>query len=79
VTELVDRLPASTPAEGGGSWYVVKDTDNLWKIANEQLGSGNLWPQIKELNKDVLKGRDTVVTNMRLRLPAKPVASARAE
>jgi nucleoid-associated protein YgaU len=79
VTELVDRLPSSTPADGGGSLYVVKENDNLWKIASEQLGNGNMWQQIRELNKDVLKGRDTVVINMRLRLPAKPVVSARAE
>jgi nucleoid-associated protein YgaU len=76
VTELVDVLPASTPAAGGGIWYVVKDNDNLWKIAAEQLGSGNAWLQIKEMNKDVLKGGDTVQPNMRLRLPGKPLASA---
>jgi nucleoid-associated protein YgaU len=77
VTELVDALPASSPAPDGGSWYVVKENDNLWKIAAEQLGSGNAWQQIRDLNKDVLKGGDTVQPNMRLRLPAKSVASAR--
>ena len=76
VTELVDPLPASSPASGGGTWYVVKENDNLWKIANEQLGSGNAWQQIRDLNKDVLKGGDTVQPNMRLRLPGKSVASA---
>jgi nucleoid-associated protein YgaU len=79
VTELVDPLPsAATPAtpKDGTSWYTVKDNDNLWKIASEQLGSGNAWTQIKEMNKDVLKGGDTVQKNMRLRLPPKPLASA---
>ncbi len=76
VTEVVDPLPVSSPADGGGSWYVVKDNDNLWKIASDQLGSGNAWLQIKDMNKDILKGGDTVQPNMRLRLPPKPLASA---
>jgi nucleoid-associated protein YgaU len=77
VTDLVDTIPAVTPASSGsGYWYVVKENDNLWKIAAEQLGSGNAWTQIKELNQDVLKGGDNVHPNMRLRLPAKPLASA---
>ncbi len=79
VTDLVDPLPtAAAPAtpKDGTSWYTVKENDNLWKIASEQLGSGNAWTQIKEMNKDVLKGGDTVQKNMRLRLPPKPLASA---
>jgi nucleoid-associated protein YgaU len=55
--------------------YVVKENDNLWKIASEQLGDGNAWAAIKDLNKDILKGGDAVRPNMRLRLPAKPVAT----
>lgn len=57
-------------------WYTCKSGDSLWKIAQEQLGEGASYTAIKELNKDVLKGRDTVVPGMRLRLPAKPLASA---
>jgi nucleoid-associated protein YgaU len=76
VTALVDPLPNTSPAAGGGEWYVVKENDNLWKIAADQLGSGNAWQTIRDMNKDVLKGGDTVQVNMRLRLPPKPVASA---
>ena len=57
-------------------WYTVKENDSLWSIAADQLGNGSAYTAIKELNADVLKGSDTVVANMRLRLPAKPVASA---
>lgn len=60
----------------GQSWYTVKENDNLWKIAADQLGSGNAWMQLRELNKDILKDGQTVLPNMRLRLPAKPIASA---
>lgn len=73
VTELVEPLPA---ARSSTRIYVAKENDNLWRIAAEQLGSGNAWTQIKALNKDVLKGGETVLPNMRLRLPARPVASA---
>lgn len=77
VTDLVEPLPgASAAAAAAGDTYVVKENDNLWKIAAEQLGSGNAWQQIRDMNKDVLKGGDTVQVNMRLRLPPKPVASA---
>ena len=63
-------------AAGGFRWYTVQENDNLWNIAADQLGSGNEWAKLKELNKDILKGGETVHPNMRLRLPAKPVASA---
>ncbi len=66
----------STPAEGSFRWYTVQQNDNLWKIAEAQLGSGNAWLTIKDLNKDLLKGGETVHPNMRLRLPNKsPVAA----
>jgi nucleoid-associated protein YgaU len=76
VTDLVDLLPTPAQPQSPGGWYTVKDNDNLWKIAAAQLGSGNAWTQLKELNKDILKGGDTVQRGMRLRLPTKPLASA---
>lgn len=57
-------------------WYTVKEGDNLWKIAETQLGDGSAYTAIKELNKDVLKESETVRVDMKLRLPARPVASA---
>jgi phage tail protein X len=60
------------PAPSGTYWYTVKENDNLWKIAARELGDGNAWTAIKELNRDVLKGGEIVRENMRLRLPAKP-------
>ena len=72
----------ATPAQQPGataenfSWYTVKENENLWKIAAEQLGSGNAWTQIRDLNQDILKGEDQVRVNTRIRIPNKPVASA---
>lgn len=66
------------PQAVGTYWYTVKENDNLWKIASRELGDGNAWTAIKELNKDVLKGGETVRENMRLRLPAKPTGATAA-
>ncbi len=77
-------VPAPAPAAADNStaqgefWYTVQPGDNLWSIAAEQLGTGTASAAIKELNKDLLKGGDAVRPNMRLRLPAKPIASASA-
>jgi nucleoid-associated protein YgaU len=62
-------------ASESGNYYTVKDNENLWKIAASQLGAGNRYTEIKELNADVLKGGDQVRTGMRLKLPNKSVAS----
>lgn len=64
--------PAPTP---NTTMYTVKENDTLWKIASEQLGSGARYTEIVELNKDVLKGGAQVRPNMRLKLPAKAVAT----
>ncbi len=69
--------PTQTVAASPEYFYTVKEGDNLSKIALMQLGDASTLPAIKELNKDVLKGGDTIRPNMKLRLPAKPLASAR--
>lgn len=65
----------SPPTVPNTVWYTVKEKDNLWRIADRELGNGNLWSQIRDLNKDVLKGDETVRPQMRIRLP-KPNATA---
>ena len=73
-------VPPATPSQAATAqpqyWYTVKENDSLWSIAADQLGNGSAWTAIKDLNADVLKGSDTVHPNMKLRLPAKPIASA---
>jgi nucleoid-associated protein YgaU len=51
--------------------YVVRDGDNLWSIAAEQLGDGSKYDQISQLNADILDDEDFLTVGMRLRLPAK--------
>jgi hypothetical protein len=56
-------------------FYTVRAGDSLTKIAVMQLGSADAVPAIMDLNRESLKGKDTIRPNMKLRLPAKPVAS----
>jgi nucleoid-associated protein YgaU len=67
--------PAAAPASDAKYTYVVKSGDTLWSIAREELGDTKTIAAIKELNKDILHGSDRVRPNMKLRLPAKPVAA----
>lgn len=65
----------TTPAASNVVEYVVKEKDNLHKIAREQCGGVSFVGQIQELNKDLLKGSDKLKIGMKLKLPAKQVAS----
>ena len=52
------QRPAATPAKpvGSGRTYTVRDGDSFWGIAQRELGDGNRWQELFELNKDVVKG-----------------------
>jgi LysM repeat protein len=70
--------PTQTPTATPEYFYTVKENDTLRKIAVNQLGDEDAWAAIQDLNKTTLKGEDktVVVPGMKLRLPAKPLASA---
>ena len=51
--------------------YIVKEGDSLWKIAAEQLGDGNRYPEIAELNETLLEYEDSITVGMRLKMPAR--------
>jgi nucleoid-associated protein YgaU len=50
--------------------YVVRDGDNLWRIAASQLGDGSRYKEISKLNAGVLEDEDTLTVGMRLRMPS---------
>ena len=63
----------------GDNLYTTRSGDTLWRIAINQVGSHAAVEQIKELNRDVLKGSDRLKPGMKLKLPAKSVASSSAQ
>jgi nucleoid-associated protein YgaU len=51
--------------------YVVKESDSLWQIAQEQLGNGNRFSEIIQLNQSVLADPEKLDVGMKLKLPAR--------
>jgi nucleoid-associated protein YgaU len=49
--------------------YVVKENDTLWKIEARNLGDGNRFNEIAQLNRSI--NPDNLVVGTKLRLPAK--------
>lgn len=60
--------PAKPVAAAGE--YVIKDGDNLWKIAADQLGSGIRYKEILALNPG-MKENSTLAVGSKIKLPAK--------
>lgn len=51
--------------------YVVREDDNLWRIATRQLGNGSRYREIRKLNTSVLKNEDDLTVGMLLRMPVR--------
>jgi outer membrane protein OmpA-like peptidoglycan-associated protein len=49
--------------------YVVKKGDSLWRIAASQLGNGNRWKNIYELNKEKIKNPNKLKAGTRIVIP----------
>ncbi|MCS6977768.1 MAG: LysM peptidoglycan-binding domain-containing protein [Gemmatales bacterium] len=60
--------PGSSPPPGQKR-YRVQPNDTIWNIAKRTLGSGERWPEILRLNRDVLTDVNRLEAGMVLRLP----------
>jgi nucleoid-associated protein YgaU len=69
--QLFERVNSTGGRTEPGRFYVVKDNDNLWTIAADQLGNGSRYKEISKLNADIIIDEDRVSPGMRLRLPAR--------
>jgi nucleoid-associated protein YgaU len=59
------------PAKEQYRQYIVKESDSLWQIAQEQLGNGNRFSEIMQLNQSVLADPEKLEIGMKLKLPAR--------
>ncbi len=62
-----DAEQSAAPAEG--TVYVVAAGDSLWKIAQEQLGSGALWEALYEANQDAVSNPSLIYIGQTLVIP----------
>ena len=70
-TSQVDQ--AAEP--GPGYWYIVKQNDSLTSIARDELGTGNRWREIADVNPQRLLPDNGVRIGVRLWIPSDPKAS----
>jgi len=49
--------------------YIVQQGDSLWTIAEEQLGDGDRYSDIFQMNTNIIQDEDTLVVGMRLKMP----------
>ena len=64
------RTSTETKKEKQGKQYVVREGDNLWRIAEKQLGDGSRYEEISKMNANILKDEDSLVVGMLLIVPA---------
>ena len=60
--ELKDQYDAT-------QYHEVVKGDTLWKIAEKYYGDGNLYKDIFEANKDILKDPNMIKIGQKLRIP----------
>ena len=65
------RLSTDTDKEKQGGQYIVREGDNLWRIAEKKLGDGSRYEEISKLNANILKDEDNLIVGMLLIMPAR--------
>ncbi len=63
-------LPDETPSGPPPRVYTVRRGDTLSGIARKQLGDASRWPEIFELNRDVIDDPDQIFPGQVLLIPA---------
>lgn len=64
-----DAKSADQKTSSQYSTYTVQSGDNLWAIAEKQLGSGSRWQEIYNLNKDIISNPDVIQPGWNLKIP----------
>jgi len=65
------RPLTDTKKENKVGQYIVREGDNLWRIAEKKLGDGSRYEEISKLNANILKDEDDLIVGMLLLMPAR--------
>jgi nucleoid-associated protein YgaU len=70
-TTKAEEKPAAGAAAAAETFYVVKEGDTLWKIAEAHYGAGKgaKYMEIFEANRPLLSDPDRIQPGQRLRIP----------
>ena len=63
--------PEEPTAPEESTIYVVVKGDSLWKIAKNKMGSGSLWNELFEANRDTIKDPNRIFIGQQLVIPGK--------
>jgi nucleoid-associated protein YgaU len=75
-----EEKPAAAGSTAAETFYVVKEGDTLWKIAEAHYGPGKgaKYMEIFEANRPLLTDPDKIQLGQRLRIPAAPSGASAA-
>ena len=68
-TSTVEKKQEKSSTSSKHNTYTVQRGDNLWGIAEKQLGSGSRWQEIYNLNKDIIANPDVIQPGWNLKIP----------
>lgn len=63
------KEPGGSDQYDATQYHEVVKGDTLWKIAEKYYGDGNLYTNIFEANKDILKDPNVIKIGQKLRIP----------
>jgi nucleoid-associated protein YgaU len=61
-----NRTPSTVPTTD----YIIEDGDSFWKIAQEELGDGNRYTEILDLNPDISENQ-TLIIGTKIKIPTR--------
>jgi nucleoid-associated protein YgaU len=70
VNPAAAQKPSGTTGQAAQKTYTVKAGDTLSKIAKEQLGDADAYPEIFNANRDQLSDPDKIKPGQVLKIPA---------
>jgi nucleoid-associated protein YgaU len=75
-SHAISKSSSSKSPAAGFKWYQIKKNDRYVSIARDQLGDGDRWREIYELNKDKFPDPQRIRHGVRIKLPTKNASAA---